>query len=399
MKISPVGFFGFAVLVSTALVMGAAEGRAHDEAGWQAYELPVDGHYYRGEINVREGGPLSRGMQVNGREMVFMAHVIPGKAYTLGLKMPNKGRPRLAVSLYDRWPYEADAKSWHLQTGPALMSNRKYIEYQWRISTDAASTGNLMYMIVNVERPAKARRHRFPVYAFIVTPPVEPMRELGRGVTHLRGPSNLVLHDQSEQVHVIRVVAPVGRWEGPDEGVWSSVNGLIPNGNFRDGLSRWQVFPEQHDTDETGVSVGDHGLRLWAEKESRPAGVEQTFDPFIAVGNGSSLEMDLRILQQAQRDGFTSPKDFPLRLDVLCQFGASHKEAKIYSWVFSVSAAKKSATRKRIVQVPLGHWFHFKSSPSTWSKHTCRIRRIRLAGGGMPERDVWVRQVGIEDVH
>ena len=105
--------------------------------------------------------------------------------------------------------------------------------------------------------------------------------------------------------------------------------------------------------------------------------------------------MLFRSLQQAQRDGFTSPKDFPLRLDVLCQFGASYKEAKIYSWVFSVSAAKKSVTRKRIVQVPLGHWFHFKSSPSTWSKHTCHIRRIRLAGGGIPERDVWVRQVGV----
>jgi len=178
MKLIPVGSFGFAVLVSTALVMGATEGRAHAEAAWQAYELPVDGHYYRGEINAREDGPLGRGMSVHGREMVFMARVISGKAYTLGLRMPNKGHP--TVTLYDRWPYEADAKSWRLKTGLALMSNRKYIEYQWHISTDSASPGNLLFMKVNVERPIKAKRYRYPVYAFIVTPPVEPMRELGR---------------------------------------------------------------------------------------------------------------------------------------------------------------------------------------------------------------------------
>jgi len=216
---------------------------------------------------------------------------------------------------------------------------------------------------------------------------------------YLRGPSNLVFHDQSEQVHVIRAIAPVERWEGPDEEAWTPSNGLIPNGNFRNGLSRWQVFPESHDASETGVSVGDHGLRLWAEKESRSAGVEQIFNPPITAGNRGSLNLDFQISKQAQRDGFTSLKDFPLRLDVFCQIGTGHKATKVYSWVFSVSVAKKSAWRKRTVQVPLGRWFHFKSSPSTWSNRTCRIKSIRLAGGGMPERDVWVRQIGVEDVH
>jgi len=403
MKNFPAGFFGFAVLVSTALIMGAAEGRAHDEAGWQAYELPVDGHYYRGEINAyegaSEGGPLGRGMQINGREMVFMVHVMSGKAYTLGLKMPNEGKPNLAVSLYDRWPYEADAKSWRLKTGPTLMSNRKHIEYQWRISTDPASTGNLLFMKVNVERPAKARRYRYPVYAFIVTPPVEPMRELGRGVTHLRGPSNLVLQTQSEQVHIIRAIAPVERWDGADEEVRADINGLIPNGipngNFRDGLSRWQVFPGYHDTGEIGVSVGRHGLRLWGEKESRLAGVEQTFDSPIIIKQGDRLVMDIRIRRQAQRDGFASLGDFPLRLDVFCQPGSGHQGYNIYSRAFSVASVKNKALRKRVIKVPLNQWFHFESFPSGRFGSACRAKRIRLAGGGIPERNVWIRQIGI----
>jgi hypothetical protein len=395
MKLIPVGSFGFAVLVSTVLVMGATEGRAHAEAAWQAYELPVDGHYYRGEINAREDGPLGRGISVHGREMVFMAHVMPGKAYTLGLRMPNKGRLRLAVSLYDRWPYESDAKSWRLQTGSALMSNRKHIEYQWRISTDPASTGNLLFMKVNVERPAKARRYRYPVYAFIVTPPVEPMRELGRGVTHLRGPSNLVLQTQAEQVHIIRAIVPVESWDGPDEEVRNDINGLIPNGNFRDGLSRWKVFPGYHDTGEIGVSVGRHGLRLWGEKESRLAGVEQTFDSPIIIKQGDRLVMDIRIRRQAQRDGFASLDDFPLRLDIFCQPGSGHQGYNIYSRAFSVSAVKNKVLRKRVVKVPLNRWFHFESFPSGRSGPACRAKRIRLAGGGMPERNVWIRQVGV----
>lgn len=370
-------------------------------AGYPVVALPADGQLYLGQVDfIDRSSPLDRdGFAFKGgRHLIYLVDVEPGEAYTFGLRMPNLGRPEMDVMLFDRWPYDIDAKMQHLASGSTLMGNQDYIEYQWHLGVSAKSPGNLLYIMVELKKPRKAEYRRFPVRAFVAYPAIDPMRSTGRGVTYGRGPSNLMLQERANHMRIVQAVQPEPGWRLDEGRAMPPPVGVIHNDQFLDGLVSWNLLPGTQQGKELGVSVGAEGLRLWADDLHQRAGVEQVLAPQALRVRPAHLVLDLRIKHQTQRENFESLNDFPLRLDLICKTsGESQPEsAQTFSRGFSVvRPAKHSPIGNQVTFVPLNVWYHYESDLTDWLPQGCHLKRIRLSGGGFPERDVRIRQVQI----
>jgi len=360
--------------------------------------LPVDGQPYGGEIDFPVQNSLRAGgiSFTRGRHIIYLVVAEPGESYTFGLRMPNLGLPRLNVLAFDRWPYDPAAKMQHLPVGPTLMSHQDYIEYQWHIGVSAQSPGNLLYLVVELEKPLKAAYHRFPLRAFMTHPPLDPLRSPARGVTYARGPGNLMLQERDNRVRVVQLAQAEPGWRLDKGRETPPEEGLIHNSRFNTGLSSWRIFPAVSDNEEFGVSVGEQGLRLWAREQSQHRGIEQIIRPQNDLSEPVRLILELQIERQTQRENFQTLDDFPLRLDIDCQpvgVGATEFIPQ-FSRVFSVVQSElNSPFHSKVVQVPQADWYRYEIGLLNQLPATCGVKRIRLSGGGYPEREVRIKQV------
>lgn len=362
--------------------------------------LPVDGQLYYGEVDFADHGPLARGgfSFAGGRHILYLVQVEPGENYTFGLRIPNMGLPQMDVVAFDRWPYAAGVKIQHLPTGGTQMGNQELIEYQWRIGVSAQSPGNLLYLGVELKIPLKAESRRFPVRAFMTHPAIDPMRSMGRGVTYARGPSNLILQERENPVRIVQMASPEPGWNIYDQPVETLSRGLIENGYFQKGLTSWNIYPATFQNKEMGISVGDQGLRLWSKNLLQVRGVEQILSPQSRLSPAAHLVLDLRIERQTQQEKLQTLDDFPLRLDLICHPDekTQNKTFRQFSQVFSiVRPEEQSPLQPLVTTVPAKDWFHYAINLPRVLSPGCFLERIRLTGGGFPERDVQIRQVQI----
>ncbi|WP_020674979.1 hypothetical protein [Geopsychrobacter electrodiphilus] len=392
-------FLGLVALCLASTLVPAFSAQIGGTSASPVVALPADGQLYFGQIDFGNSSPLARGgfSIKGGRHIIYLVDAEPGESYTFGLRMPNLGLPEMDVMLFDRWPNDTNAKMQHLSSGPILMSNQDYIEYQWHIGVSAKSQGNLLYLVVELKKPLKAEYRRFPVRAFWAHPPIDPMRSTGRGVTYARGPLNLMLQERDNSVRVVQMAQPEPGWSRDDNRVPPFDIGMIHNGHFHDGLRSWNIISAAQDQKELGVSVGEQGLRLWAKDLDQRAGIEQNIAA-QGVSAQAHLTLELRVNRQTQQDKFQGLGDFPLRLDLICQpTGKNPNETpRQFSRAFSVIRPTTPASlRSMVVQVPLKAWYRYETGLSDWLPQSCRLKGIRLSGGGFPERNVQIRQVQI----
>ena len=388
-----VGFF----LIGT-VVQGQAVGMGASSE--TVIALPVDGQVYYGEVDFADHGPLDRGgfSLAGGRYILYLVKVEPGEDYTFGLRLPNMSLPQMDVVVFDRWPYAKDVKIQHLPTGGTLMGNQDRIEYQWRIGVSAQSPGNLLYLGVDLKKPLKAEYRRFPVRVFMTHPAIDPMHSMGRGVTYARGPGNLMLQERENPVRVVQMAQPEPGWRLSNQQVGAQSQGLIRNDRFQKGLTSWNVYPGTRNNKELGVSVGGQGLRLWSQDLLQSRGVEQLFSPRVRPGPMAHLALELRIDRQTQREKLQVLDAFPLRLDLICQPAEKtpNTTARQFSHVFSIVRPEKHSPLNRMVTtIPQNLWYRYDIDLPKVLPQDCLLERIRLTGGGIPERDVRIRQVQI----
>ena len=385
---------GVAVLMAAFLAMASAQAAAAHEAEpspWPVHELPLGDHYV--DASLQPYSPDGRFPSAN-RQAIHVAHVTPGQAYRLGLRLRSSVAKKLSVSLYDRWPYAEGARPIPLATGGALRGRQGELEYQWWFSIDRESAGSLLYIKVAVEPGFVGSDADWDYRIFIVDSPRSPMNSLGRGVTYHRGPSGLKLLENSPSVPLHYVDMPQVRPVRHVNGGWrpgqpSHSSGLIKNGDFEDGLKYWQLQPQ----DAVGVGVLDGKLRLWSRDSVDSAGIMQQMNVDVAGMGSLQLEMDLMISAQTEpaREG-RAPLIFSLCYEDVR--GRFHCGDTAFRKHFAIHLGDARERKRNMVFLPAKTWSRYKFDLKLLSPR--RLISIGLAGAGVPERKAWVRRISIK---
>lgn len=380
MNIMPACSFRLAALAS--IVIGASAAMAAD---WQAYELPLGEHYIHASLQPYPSG---------GRQSVHVAHVIPGQAYRLGLRLRSSVAKKLTVSLYDRWPYAEGARPIQLSTAGGLRGRQGEQEYQWWFSIHRESPGTLLYIKVAVDPGFSGSDGDWGYQIFIVDSPRSPMNSMGRGVVYHRGPSDLKLQEKSPSVALHYVAVPAARPVRHVSGDWrpgqpARSSGLIKNGTFEAGLRYWQLQPE----DASGVGVVDGKLRLWSRDAADPAGIVQQINRDVAGLDSLQLEMDLMISVQAEpaREGRA-----PLVLTLCYEDARGHFHCgdTAFRKYFAIHLGDTREKRRNLVVLPAKTWSRYKFDLKLLNPR--RLISIGLSGAGAPEREIWLRRISID---
>ncbi|MDQ7012116.1 MAG: hypothetical protein Q9M29_09865 [Mariprofundaceae bacterium] len=381
----------FALAVLTGMLMpGVANtAAAGGDAAWPAYELPL----------VRNGdllhAPYGRRFSIPGGRSVHVAHVTPGRAYRLGLRLRSKKARKLSVTLYDRWPDAEGAHAMPLSTGGGLRGRQGEQEYQWWFSVAKDSAGSLLYVSVSVEPGFSGRDGDWTYQLFIVDSPRSPMNSLGRGVAYHRGPSDLKLQESRPSVplHIAasREVAPIRHvGSGWRPGQPARFPGLIKNGDFSDGLRYWHLRPEK----ARGVGVLDGRLRLWSRDFVGESGVEQRVDAPVPAGGALRLSMDVMIAKQTES---ARPGRAPLMISLCYEDvrGMPHCGDGAFRRYFTARRGDGAGMRD-VVMLPLGVWARYAFDMGAIHPVPGRIISISISGAGAPEREAWVRKIVLQ---
>ncbi len=374
-------------------LMAAALADEVSPAGWPAYELPLGGHYIHASLQPYPSGAGS--FPSGGRQSVHVAHVMPGRAYRLGLRLRSSVAKKLTVSLYDRWPYAEGARPVQLSTAGGLRGRQGDQEYQWWFSIHRESPGTLLYIKVAVEPGFSGSNGDWGYQIFIVDSPRSPMNSMGRGVVYHRGPSNLKLREKSPSVALRYVAVPAAKPVRHVSGDWrpgqpARFPGLIKNGDFESGLRYWQLQPEG----APGVGVLDGRLHLWSRDSAESSGVLQQVNANVAGAGPLRLEMDLMIRSQAEPSGAGRA---PLMLSV-CYEDAErrfHCGNKAFRKYFTIRPADGKSDSKREVVLPAGVWSRYSVRLNELAPGLRKIISIGLSGAGAPEREAWVERIMI----
>ena len=355
--------------------------------------LPATSEWFEGGSDYRQGSALSRqGTFGNGHRAVYLMKLAPGVDYTLGLRYPADSRAKPAVTLFDRWPGDPQAKRYKLSTGPLVLTNPDWIEYRWRIAVSGRSRGNLAFAVVEAKPGFSGSRGRFRHFVYLATPAIQPKNRLGTGITYLRGPSDLMLAEASGIVQYV-VEYPYERSGSRHEHRDYGRNGddLINNGDFRRGIQEWDVFSEGSDPAAGDhVAFGDDGLRIWNGGEPVPSGVRQTIRRDVQNAESLVLEMELRIDQDSDASAHTDAAALELTVCYLDSEGKDHCGEDAYRVSFTTHRVGRGA--EKIVRANKGEWFQFQDELMDLDPSPQVVKSVAISGARGLRQDVWIRQ-------
>ena len=337
---------------------------------------------------------LSRGFHFpSGYSALYLAEVMPGREYTLGFSCPAENQ-KVAVSLFDRWPYAPGAKRVDLPAGPAVRTNYRMMEYLWRVSISPRSTSTLLYIVIEIG-PLDRTITSMPYAVFITTPPTRPLSIMGRGITFLQGPRNFVL--VSERALVSYVV------ERPRPILDPSVLPILPipgdiikNGWFKDGLNHWHPHRNYEvSQDVDSFSLHQEGLRIWSSSTREKEGILQIIDTDVMDAEVVILRADVRLTKQTL--GGTGPDggEAPVAIAICYEDveGVDHCNDNAF-WMGFYSLEPEEPNRSTNGQkVPEGLWYRYLVDLGQLDPRPKTIKYVSLEGSGWPEREGWVRDV------
>jgi hypothetical protein len=378
-------------------VVGKAEQGRHGSQ-LRAWQLPATGQWYEGQGFNRAYTPLDRASKFgSGYNTIYLADLEPGLDYTLGLRYPASTGANPSITLSDRWPLDPEAKHYKLPMGPVVRSNPDWIEYRWRLEVSGRSQGNLAFIVVESSPRGAASTNRFRHFMYLVTPSVRPMNQFGSGITYLRGPSDLFLHQTTNTAGYV-IEYPYGRTGSRHnrQDNRRADGDLIVNGDFREGLQGWKIFSEQGDAAAVDhVATGREGLRIWSDGQAVRAGVRQTIQRDVQDVGALTLGLDLRIDKDP---GVSSHADKAAVELVICYLDTGEKDHcgdEAYRARFT--ARRLARWAEKTVLVNAGEWFHFEDDLMDLDPRPQVIKSVAIAGGQDPGQDARIKQVNLTE--
>lgn len=388
-----------AVMIAVLLV-AAMTLPAHANSYWQGKGrvslLPATSEWFKGRMDYQPGSAMNRnGAFGRGYNTIYLVDLAPGADYTLGLRYPANSKSKPSVLLFDRWPMDPKAKHYKLPMGPVLLTNLEKIEYRWRLAVSPRSKGRLAFLLVEAKPGFSGPADPFRYFIYLTTPAISPIRQIGEGITYLRGPSDLMLAEPSQTAEYI-VEYPYRR-TGPDQDHRSgrrSEGNLISNGRFDKGLEGWEVLPGNSATETSGrVAVGNEGLRLWSDDPEARPGVRQTISRYIQDASSLRLTAELKIDSEPSgrfRDNHETPA---LEITICYQDkrGTEHCGESAYRQVFST--IRNPQQTEQLIKVKEGKWYRFEDELMDLDPRPVVIESIRLAGKGLKGSEAWIESV------
>ena len=379
-------------------VSGKAEPGRHSGQG-RAWQLPATGEWYEGQQGFnRADKPLDRASKFgSGYNTIYLADLEPGLDYTLGLRYPTSTGANPSIILSDRWPLDPEAKHYKLPMGPVVRTDPDWIEYRWRLEVSGRSQGNLAFIVVEPSPRGAASSNRFRHFMYLVTPSVRPMNQLGSGITYLRGPSDLFLHQATNTAGYV-IEYPYGRTglrHNRQDNRRANGN-LIVNGDFRQGLQRWKIFSEQGDAAAVDhVATGREGLRIWSDGQAVRSGVRQTVQRDIQEAGSLVLEMELRIDKDPGALSLADAAAVELTICYLDGEGKDHCDGDAYRVRFT--AHRQAGSADGTIRVNTGQWFSFTDDLMDLDPGPRVIKSVAITGGQSPGQDAWIRKIHLTE--
>lgn len=357
--------------------------------GWRVTELRLNTPTMEGQWYA-SASPLARGLGIRAGYMaLYTIEVLPGLQYTLQLRVPRAAE-RVRVYAYDRWPLSAGARRFALPSGPVTWPPRaRRITYRWRIGISPRSTGTLLYLMVWFPRPWPAGPVTAPVL-LVRSPPIVPTHRIGRGITYLDGPRDLLLSGESGAVsYTLLPAAPAVPVRSAR--VWTAPRDLVINGRFSAGLRGWVP---RTGADGRGLepTVGSQGLRL-----APGTGVRSQLDADVARARALVLWADVRLGRATSGDGGRTTGDPGLTIALCLRDEAGRRHCGRHSDRIEFfrqgkgNAATAAAAGRIRRLIPAGTWYRFQIDLAGGPSHPAHIDSIDLSAG--TAGTAWVREV------
>ncbi len=386
-----------AVLLTAALTL-PVHASPHQQDKGRVTFLPATSKWFNGMTDYRQRSSVVRqGAFGNGHQSVYLMKLAPGADYTLGLRYPADSVQKPSILLFDRWPGDSKAKRYKFPMGPVVRTNYKKIEYRWRLAVSPRSEGSLAFLVVESKQNFSRTADPFRYFIYLTTPAISPIRQIGEGITYLRGPSDLFLAEPSEAVEYI-VEYPYRRARaGRDHrGGSRSEGNLISNGQFYEGLEGWEVLSGSSASETAGrVAVGNEGLRLWSnDPEARP-GVRQTIQRYVRDARSLLLTSALRLEIPTSRDLLQS-SDSPMLQISICYLDAKKVEhCGEGAYKRNFTTAGRRSENSRWIEVENGQWYRFEDELMDLDPRPDVIESISITGGGLKDSEAWVESISL----
>jgi hypothetical protein len=359
-----------------------------------------DRHVY--ELSVGKGHPghhhpaiAGRGFHyANSYSLIYLVNILPG-SYSLALSYPAGNiNQNPVVSIFDRWPYDANARWYDLPMGPTVMANRKKTEYRWSMGISPQSTSTLLY--ITVEVPAGAYGSDFfPHDIFVMSPQSSPMYTTERGITFLSGPADLVLTSGQAPVSYV-IDAPEEKFSTSNLPPMAIPGDLVKNGAFRKGLNGWTPHRDREAADNVqSFSLKDGVLKIRGAQGKAREGVMQKLGADVTGVSSLILRADVQVTEQTSGGLGPENKDAPMAIAVGYRT-ASGKEAarSVVFWKGFYLLPSEDPNRDLEGQkVPKGDWYRYMFDLMQLDPKPAAIEFISLEGSGWPAREGLIREV------
>jgi len=387
---------GLCILVAGLLAASPAHASRPWASRWHVVELMLDARPYPGAIPYRNSWLNTSHHISGGYAVLYSIELIPGGHYTLGLSCPGYAS-NVAVVLFDRWPGSPGARMITLPMGPLVRTNTKSLEYRWNLGIAPHSTSTLLY--VSVEgRPTSREFTELPHTVFLRSTPSKPASRVGRGITYLQGPQNLVLTGEREQVTYLVRKQEVEREDQPDPTsmVMTIPGDLVRNGWFTQGLNYWKPHRNYEvNQDIKTFSLDKDGLRIFSTTSHEREGVMQLLEADVSDADTLILRADVRV--DAQTLGGTGPEGHqaPIAIAVGYETGTGEESTgqDIFWQGFYILEPQEPNLSENGQKVPQGLWYRYIMNLMQLEPKPRRIRYISLEGSGWPQRDGCITDV------
>ncbi len=384
-----------AVLLTAAMTL-PAHASSNRQNNRRATFLPATSEWFEARPDYRPGSALGRnGAFGKGYYSIYLMDLAPGTDYTLGMRYPADSAQKPSVLLFDNWPGEPGAKRYKFPMGPVVRTNYEKIEYRWRLAVSPRSEGSLAFLVIESKQNFSGTADPFRYFIYLTTPAISPIRQIGEGITYLRGPSDLILPEPSGTVQYI-VEYPY-TMTGDRRIREQDLDGnLIENGNFSRGLRYWEMVASGSSTNGSGqVSVGNDGLRLGNVNPGESAGVRQSIKRYVRDARSLLLSSALRI------DGPTSRRlhqsdDSPMLQISICYVdkkGNEHCGEGAYQR--NLTAAGRRSENSRSTEVENGQWYRFEDELMDLDPRPDVIESISIMGSGLKDSEAWIDSISL----
>ncbi|RMG53863.1 MAG: hypothetical protein D6717_10500 [Gammaproteobacteria bacterium] len=362
-----------------------------------AYPLPATGVWHDRIVAPGAAGRLYPADAANGLySAVYVAEVLPGENYDLGLRLRSDLNTRVRVSVYDRWPFAPEARRYELPMGPVVRTASPEVEFRWHLGISPGSEGSRLYVLFETEPRGAGAMHGLRYALYLARVPRRPMNTRGRGITYLAGPQGLVLAEGPQDPRVVLVVASGADAPVPEQPGEQWTPSLVRNGSFRRGMEGWTLISEGESSRAgSRVAVDEAGLIIRGDGSAGTVGVRQAVHRKVTEGRPLMLRIAVRL------DGEARDRDTDVGVPL--EVAVCYLDARDQEHCGSRAYRRRFVTRERpggsgeVISIPHGAWYEYEDDLGRLPEPPLVVKSVSITGGGVPGliarvKNVWLVQ-------